>query len=79
MLKNVITFDPNTRDFILDALDKSVDKDGYIVEKKNMQQRALTTNGEQIKAGELGAVKRGSFRFFKTDLPSAISLADELK
>lgn len=79
MLKNVVTFDPGARDLILDALDKSVDSEGFIVEKQNLSKRVLSTSGEQIKASELGAVKKGSFRFFKKDLPSVISLSDELK
>jgi len=79
MLKNVVTFDRDTRDFVLDSLDKAVDDDGYIVEKKDKTKRVLGRDGEFVKARDLAAVKKGSFVFFKSDLPSLISLSDILE
>lgn len=79
VLKNAIVFDSSTREFILEALDKTVDKEGYIVERSNQEQRVLTTDGSPIRAKELAGIKKGSLRFFKSDLPSLLSFSDELE
>jgi hypothetical protein len=44
----MITFDQSSRLFILDTFDKAVDSEGYIVEKKNLNQRVLTQDGLEI-------------------------------
>ena len=79
MPKNVIAFDPDAQGFVLATLDKGIDNDGYVVEKSDSQQRVLTRDGDCVEADRLAAVKKGSFLFFKADLPSLISLSDELE
>ena len=79
MLKNVIRFDESARNIVLDALDKAVDSEGFVVEKKDTKQRVLTERGDQVKATKLAGIRKGSFRFFETDLPSILSLSDELE
>jgi hypothetical protein len=77
--KNIITFDKNVRHFILGAFGKEIDSDGYIIEKASPEERVLTPEGEQLQANRLGAIKRGSLKFFKSDLPSLLTLSDQLE
>lgn len=78
-LSKTITFSRSAEADVLSAFDKSVDKDGFIVESKNPMKRVLSPDGEPVKAQRLGAIKRGSLLFFKSDLPSLIELSDRLK
>lgn len=78
MPKKIITFDDTSRQDILDAFDMAVDDEGFIVEKANPKQRVLTREGDWIKAEKLACIKKGSLQFFKSDLPSLISLSDQL-
>ena len=52
---------------------KEINKDGFIVES-NSNELVLTTQGETIKANELGGItKRG---FYKNDLHSIMELVE---
>jgi len=79
MKDKIITFDAVSKEFILDCFDKTVDKEGYIVEKNNPSQRVLTPDGEELKKDEWGAFKEGSEVFIKKDLLSLIDLADTVE
>ncbi len=73
-----ISYDISAHSFILDSMSKKVDVEGYIVEKANPKQKVLASNGEPIKANELGAIIKGSEIFVKSDLISLIELSDKL-
>lgn len=73
-----ITFDKSASTFILDLFDKTIDKDGYIVEKSKPSQRVLAIDEQEIKLEEFAGVKKGSEVFLKSDLPSVIKLADRI-
>ncbi|MBI5073354.1 hypothetical protein HZA99_06060 [Candidatus Woesearchaeota archaeon] len=68
--KIIITFDEIAKNDILDFLDKSVNDEGYIVEKKDPEQKVLTFDGEEISSEEFGGAKKGSEVFIKSDLIS---------
>ena len=51
-------------------LDKTVDSEGFIVEKENPTQRVLTVGGEEVLYDEFGGAKAGSEVFIKKDLIS---------
>ena len=79
-LKNVVTFDSSAREFVLGIFDKTVDSDGFVVEKAHPEQRVLTTpTSNPVRADNLAAVKKGSLLFFSADLPSIIDLSDRLE
>lgn len=73
-----ITFSKSAREDILELYGKSVDDEGYIVEKDNPSQRVLTPNGEEININEWGGVRKGSEAFIKNDTFSLIELAKKL-
>ena len=60
---------------ILEMLSKSVDKDGYIVEKSNPEQRVLTFDVEEITLDDFGGFQRGSEVFIKNNVVSLMKLA----
>lgn len=75
---NIITFDKKSTDFILDAFDKAVDQEGYIVEKSGEQRRVLSPDGEEVKKNSFAGIRKGSEIFIKSDLISLIKLCDSL-
>lgn len=80
--KCVITFDENAKEQMLDIFNKAVDREGYIVEKSDINQRVLTPDGEPIHVDEWAGVRRGEHGgliFFKNDLISLIELSDIIK
>lgn len=70
-----IVFDEDSRDFILDAFGKCVNRDGYIADKKDQSQKVLTPRGEEIKASEFIGVRKGSTIFVKSDIVSIVETA----
>lgn len=74
-----ITFDKSVKNFILDFFDKTTDKEGYLVEKSNLEQKVLTQDGQDITEDEFGGIIPGSTIFVKNDLPTAMELSDHLK
>lgn len=73
-----IVFDKELKKFILDSFSKSVDGEGYIIERNNIQQRVLAPDGTEVALSQFGGIKRGSEVFIKSDLPSLIELCDNL-
>lgn len=73
-----ITFDKSAKDFILDVFNKSVDKDGFVIEKDNPNQRVLAPDGREVEYEYFAGIKRGSEIFIKSDLISLINLCDVL-
>ncbi|MFH1127426.1 MAG: hypothetical protein ABIG84_06045 [archaeon] len=70
-----ITFTSSAKRDILDMLGKSVDNEGYIVEKGNPEQKVLTFDGEEINLDEFGGFQRGSEVFIKNNVVSLMKLA----
>lgn len=74
-----VTFDKIAKIFILNSFNKSVNEDGDLVENNNPTQAVLTRDGFEISEDEFGGVIPGSTIFIKNDLPSVVTLSDELK
>ncbi len=74
-----LTFSESARNDILELYGKSIDNEGFIVEKDNPHQRVLTPNGEEIHFKEWGGIRKGSEAFIKNDTFSLIELAKKLE
>lgn len=72
-----VVFDSSVKNQILDIFDKSIDNEGYIVEKDDLDNRVETPNGEEIPAKRFAGIRRGSEIFLKSDLPTFLELADD--
>lgn len=66
-----VSFDSTSKEYILNALGKSIDGDGFIIESKS-KKRVLTPDGEPLHSEDFGGVRHGSEIFFKNDLPSVL-------
>ncbi|MBI2102438.1 hypothetical protein HYT55_01245 [Candidatus Woesearchaeota archaeon] len=73
-----ITFSESAREDILNLYGKSIDEEGFIVEKENFSQRVLTPQGEEIRLEEWAGIRKGSEAFIKNDIFSLIELAKKL-
>ncbi|MBI4152670.1 hypothetical protein HY495_03090 [Candidatus Woesearchaeota archaeon] len=73
-----ITFSDSARGDILSLYGKSVDKEGFIVEKGDISQKVLTPQGEEIRLEEWAGIRKGSEAFIKKDIFSLIELAKKL-
>lgn len=73
-----ILFDEGSARFVLESINMSVDKEGYIVETST-QKRVLATNGEEIVLGDLAGIIPGSKLFlWKNDANSLLRLYDHM-
>ena len=72
----VITFDDSAKEYILELLGKTLDDEGYIVEKNDPTVRVLSPDGEEIHISEFGGVMKGSEMFIKDDIVSLMRLKD---
>lgn len=73
-----IIFEASAKEEILSFFDKTVDDDGFIVEKEDTTQRVITPEGEEVTLEEFAGIRKGSEIFIKSDLPSLINLIDKL-
>ena len=73
-----LNFDKEAKIDILDLYDKTIDEEGFIVEKENVRQRVLTPKGEEIHIDEWAGIIKGSEEFIKSDTFSLIELAKKL-
>jgi len=76
---SILSFDESAKEQILDLYGKTVDEDGFIVEKDSPKQRVLTPKGEEILFEEWAGVHKGSEAFIKSDIFSLIELAKRLE
>lgn len=76
---NILTFDNSTKKFILECFGKTLDSEGYLVEKNKPSQRVLTPDGEEIEERQFAGVRKGSEIYIKSDLISLIRLCDALE
>ncbi len=74
-----ITFSNEAKGDILELYGKTVDEEGFIVEKENEVQRVLTPKGEEIRIDEWAGIMKGSEAFVKSDIFSLIELAKKLE
>ena len=79
MIKNTILFESYAREGILEIFDKEVDKEGYIVEKSDPEQRVLAIDGTEVPVKQFAGLEHGSEIFIKSDLISLIELADRIR
>ena len=77
-MSKIIEFDKTARKDILDLLGKSVDQEGYVVEKENLSQRVVSPEGVEIRANRFVAVIKGSEAFYQSDLSSLLHLSDKI-
>lgn len=66
-----IIFDDSAVDYVLDAFEKEVDSDGYIVESDSGE-KVLTPDGEEILADELAILAEGSDVFIEDNFASIV-------
>ena len=71
MGNHVITFDRSLMPQILSSFGKELDGKGYIINSKT-KARALSPDGEFIKANDLGGIAKGSEIYLKSDIISLI-------
>ncbi len=74
-----ITFTEESKSDILELFGKTIDDEGYIVETENVNQKVLTTKGEEIHISEWAGVMRGSEAFVKSDAFSLMEIAKKLE
>tara|TARA_Y100000310_G_C20659356_1_gene803807 strand:- start:526 stop:765 length:240 start_codon:yes stop_codon:yes gene_type:complete len=74
-----ITFNKSAREDVLRLYGKKLDKEGFIVEKDNEEQRVLTTKGEEIHIDDWAGIIKGSEAFIKSDMFSLTELAKRLE
>ncbi len=79
MIENVITFEESAKRGILSFFDKSIDDEGFVVEKDDPSQRVITPEGDEITLEEFAGLKKGSEIFIKSDLISLMNLSDKLR
>lgn len=72
-----ITFEESAKETILSFFDKTVDDEGFIVEK-DTGQRVMTPDGDEIMLEEFAGIGKGGI-FIKSDLPSLINSLDKLE
>jgi len=74
--ENIVRFDEHSKEKLLSIMNKSIDSEGFIVEKLKTTQKVLTKDGGEIKFTEFAGVRRGSEIFIKNDINSVLELAD---
>lgn len=74
-----LVFDASARDFVLEAFDKTVDDEDYVVERKNPNQRVVTIDGQYIKKDQFAGVRKGSEIYIKSDIASLIEMCDSIR
>jgi len=73
------TFDKDVKEDVLELLGKTIDSEGFIVEKDNINQRVLTPKGEEIRLEEWAGIIKGSEAFVKSDIFSLMEIAKRVE
>ena len=71
-----ITFDKSAAGFVLEAFEKTLNKEGYLVEKETGD-HVLSKNGEHIHISEFGGIAKGSEIYLKSDIVSMIDFVEK--
>ena len=74
-----LTFNKDVKEDILELFGKTIDDEGFIVEKENINQRVLTPKGEEIRLEEWAGIIRGSEAFVKSDTFSLMEIAKKVE
>ena len=74
-----ITFDESATAFVLDAFGKKTSPDGFVVEKKDADQKVVTPRGEEIQQAEFAGIRKGSIVLLKTNIVSLVEAAEAIK
>lgn len=61
-----IVFEKERREYVIDALNRGIDDEGYVVGSDG--ERVLATDGEPIKAEDIGYIGHGSTDFVRDDI-----------
>ena len=69
---NTLVFHESAKEFMLKALGKGVDEEGYIVELADKEQRVMAQDGGEIHITEFAGVRPGSQVFVKSDIASLV-------
>ena len=77
-MNSIIIFNVSVKKDILSFFGKTIDENGFLVEKEDIQQKVITQDGEEIKFDNFAGIRKGSEIFIKSDLPSLIDLTDKL-
>jgi hypothetical protein len=78
MKLGVLRFDQSAKKEVLNLFGKTLDDEGYIVEKENKEQKVLTKKGEEIHIDEWAGIVKGSEEFVKSDTFSLVEIAKRL-
>jgi len=70
-----LTFSDNieTKKFILEVFNKTIDADGFIIDIQT-KKRIIDSEGQQITIDEFGGIVNGSEIFFKNNIISLVDL-----
>lgn len=74
-----LTFNKDVKEDILELFGKTIDDEGFIVEKENISQRVLTPKGEEIRLEEWAGIIKGSEAFVKSDTFSLMEIAKRVE
>jgi len=74
-----IVFEKSAREFLLSALNKGVDTEGFIVDKANDDKRVPSLDGTYITSDDFAGIVKGSEIYVKSDIVSLIEVSDRLK
>lgn len=70
-----LTFDESAAEFVLEAFDRELDSEGYIVDPETGD-RVTTPNGEEVHRDEFSGLEEGSILYLDDDF---MSLVDHVK
>ena len=72
------TFDNNfnTKKFILGIFGKTIDEEGYIIEKES-KKKILGSNGQEMTIAEFGGIKNGSEIYVKSGIVSLVEFYEK--
>ena len=74
-----LTFNKDVKEDILELFGKTIDEEGFIVERENINQKVLTPKGEEIRLEEWAGIIQGSEAFVKSDTFSLMEIAKKVE
>lgn len=74
-----IVFEKSAKEFLLTALNKGTDAEGFIVDKTDDDKRVPSLDGTYITADDFAGVVKGSEIYVKSDIVSLIEVSDRLR
>jgi hypothetical protein len=78
-VEKIITFEKEAKREILDLFGKTLDAEGYIVDKQDPSQKILASDGNYLTLDDFAGIRNGSLIFIRSDINSVIELSDILK